>query len=173
MYGMRARTLVGLVACVLLLVHVLLGVLIVVRPEASEGSRLLTFYRRLIVLGPFFQEARIVSSPHLLVRYQKHGTWSDPIDPGCVEVALTGGEYRALKNRSFEEFLGSRVIRDRRASRNRRALRELEHYLRWRAGERQADSLEVAFIFRRQRMASHESQGEVYADTMFVHRFKR
>lgn len=157
----------GTLACLMLVLHIAMALLLIAWPEVSKTNRVLSFYRRFVVLGPFFQEARIVSAPHLLVSQYKAGVWSDKIDFACLEVAGADGKYQALRWQSFENSLASRVASTKRNDAHSRARRELENYLRSRPTFTQADSLAVTYIRRSAVGAT------VQVDTVYRHRFQR
>src|SRR4051812_2920795 len=100
-------TLIGL----LLLLHIAIALLVVVWPEISKSHRVLSFYRRFVVLGPFFQESRIVSAPHLLISQYGNGAWSADTDFACERVARGAGKYESLRQQSFENFLAAGAAR--------------------------------------------------------------
>lgn len=158
----------SIIACALVVVHIVLALVIVVYPDASQGSRVLTFYRRLFVLGPFFQEPRIVKSPHLWVSLYKDSAWSPPHDNGCSDVNISGASYHAIKVRAFEEFLGGQAAERIPLNGRSRAERELEDYVRSRVQDSGADSVGVAYVFRR----AAPRENEVAADTVFYLKFK-
>lgn len=164
----KVSGLLGIIACVLVIVHVLLALIIVTDPDASNGRKVLTFYRRLIVLGPFFQEPRIVTAPHLLVSLRVDGTWTTAHDYGCSDVEATGASYRAVRARAFEEFLGGQVAERKPLDRESRVVRELENYLRARVHDSRADSVAVAYVLQR----VTPQQDGIAADTVFHLKFK-
>src|ERR671913_355964 len=93
----------GTVTCLMLLLHVLFAIVIILSPGASRLNPLLNFYRRFVVLGPFFDERRIVSSSHVLISRYEQGSWSEATDVACLDVLRpVNGKYEALQRRSFE-----------------------------------------------------------------------
>jgi len=164
----KVRTLLGTLACLLLLIHVAIALVIVAWPDASRRSRVLGFYRRFVVLGPFFQESRIISTQHLLVSQYEKEAWSEGTDFACLAVAgKAGGKYEALQRQSFENFLADRAARAKRRDAHSLAVRELEGYLRSRPAFNRADSIAVAFI-RQSAIGT-----EVHIDTIYQYKFKR
>ena len=163
----KIASILGTVACLTLLLHIVLAAVIIISPNASRLSPVLGFYRRFVVLGPFFDEARIISSPHLLISEYKNGAWSDDMDMGCAAVANpTVGKNEAVQRRAFETFLATSVTNVKQRTHVSRALVELENYLRTRPTIKDADSLSITFIQRRW------SRTLAYTDTVYQHKFK-
>jgi hypothetical protein len=164
----KFSTILGTVACLVLLLHILLATIVVVSPEISKGSKVFTFYRRLIVLGPFFQEPRIVSSPHLFVSHYREGVWTPGKDYGCATVKATGSRYGEVKRRAFEEYLAFQVGQNQPVNVTSRAARELEHYLTSREQAMGADSISVAYVVQR----GMPQGGGAHIDTVYQFKFK-
>jgi hypothetical protein len=158
----------GTVICLMLFVHVVLGLIISIAPEASKGRPLLKFYRRFVVLGPFFQEPRIVTAPHVWVSFHEHGVWSDGVELNGRAVNETPTKYAAAQYRTFENYLGELAARAKqRGSGRKRAIKELEDYFNARTSGRTADSLNIIYV----------RQGApgctACSDTVYQHKFKR
>ena len=164
----KIPTVLGATIGCLMLLHIVLALFVIVMPEASRGNRVLGFYRRFVVLGPFFQESRIVTSPHLLVSKLEEGRWSKGTDFACLEVAhAASSKNESLQRQSFENFLADRAAREKRGDRVSRAVGELENYLRSRPAFTHSDSLAVAYIHQ------HAAGTTVHVDTVYQHKFKR
>lgn len=142
----KASAAVAIVAGVALLIHVAMGVVIVCSPEISEGNRVLTFYRRFVVLGPFFSESTIAGAPHLYVSYHAGGSWSKAVDYACHDVAQPHRRYRATKRRAFEEYLIKRVEKVKDPRPHATVVRELEGYLTQREMPQGTDSIRVSIV---------------------------
>jgi hypothetical protein len=68
---------IGLTAGLIILLHIAFSVFIVFAPPSLQGNnKLWKIYRQLVILGPFFDEARIKYSSHLSLRYFADGQWS-------------------------------------------------------------------------------------------------
>ncbi|MEJ1241905.1 hypothetical protein WBG78_27410 [Chryseolinea sp. T2] len=157
----------GTLICLAIAVHVLLALIIIISPETSRVSPALKFYRRFVVLGPFFQQPRIGSKSHLMVSQQVNGTWSVPTDYACEDVANPHlSKNLALQRRAFEVFLTESVNHSRREADRTRALNELKMYLRTQERFRNADSINMVSIRR------GFSDGVAGVDTVFQFRFR-
>jgi hypothetical protein len=163
----KVSTVLGTLACLLLLLHIALALLVIVWPEISKSNRVLSFYRRFVVLGPFFQESRIVSAPHLLISQYANGVWSAGTDFACERVAGGAGKYESLRYQSFENFLAARAASAKQGDGRQHAERELENYFKSRLGFSKADSLSLTYV-RRGTVGAM-----VYVDTIYQHKFKR
>jgi len=164
----KVSKVVGFAACAAILLHVIVAVIVVVSPDVSRGSRIFTFYRRFIVLGPFFQEPRIVASPHVFVSHYVDGAWTPGTDEGCTQVEDPERSYRDLKRRTFEEYLAAQVARRMPVRMSSPASRELQAYLRAQVNASTADSIAVAYVFRRSRRDQ-----PAYTDTVYHFKFQR
>lgn len=155
----------GTLVCVALLTHAVLAAIIILKPEASVGHRVLTMYRRFVVLGPFFQESRITTAQHVLISLYDQGEWNAPADYACREVAASRhGKYGALQRRNFEKYLVWRSSREKRPG---TSTREMENFLRSRVSGR-GDSLEVVLVSQYSRAGFASG-----TDTVYTHKFKR
>jgi hypothetical protein len=164
----KFSTIPGIMACLVLVMHVLLAAIVVVSPDVSKGSKVFTFYRRLIVLGPFFQEPRITSSPHVFVSYYVSGAWTPGKDEGCESVAASASQYGVVKRRAFEEYLAFQVGRRQPVRLTSRAALELENYLGSRERAMGADSIAVAYVVRQ----GMRDAGGAHIDTVYHFKFK-
>jgi hypothetical protein len=73
------RSRIAIIALAGVCLHVVLCLYVVFIPaESLRKNRLISIYRQLFVLGPFFSESRIKSSHHLSVRYKSKEGWSEP-----------------------------------------------------------------------------------------------
>ena len=66
---------IGSIALVIVSLHVVLSLYILFFPAQFRVTGIATVYRQLVLLGPFFTEARIKSTRYLSIRY-KQETWS-------------------------------------------------------------------------------------------------
>lgn len=142
----KASAAVAIVAGFALLIHVVMGVVIVLSPEVSAGNRILTFYRRFVVLGPFFSEPTIAGAPHLYVSYHSGGSWNKAVDYACHDVAQPHRRYSAAKRRAFEEYLVKRMEKVKDPRSNATAVRELEGYLFRQEMPQGTDSIRVTIV---------------------------
>ena len=104
---------IGATACVILLLHILLSIFAVTAPKQWVNANPLTgLYDKLILLGPFFHESRIKSSPHLYVSYQIHNSWSPARDYGVENFALyreRPWRFDKLHSNDFERYISYQV----------------------------------------------------------------
>jgi hypothetical protein len=70
---------IAIVSLVVVFVHVVLCLCVIFIPATNlPKNKVITLYRQLFVLGPFFADSRIKSSHHLSVRYKSKDGWSAP-----------------------------------------------------------------------------------------------
>jgi len=100
---------IGIAACLVILLYVLACLLIIILPEKVVYSNPATsLYRRLILLGPFFQESKIKASAHLLISSYQNGSWSQFIDYGHKnrgEYLKRPWRYDKLHSNDFEQYI--------------------------------------------------------------------
>lgn len=161
-------TVISALVCLAIVVHILLGVVVAVYPGVGGNNSLLHFYRRFVVLGPFFSETRIQSKSHLLISQRRDGVWSQLTDYGCEDVADSRmNRLSAVQRRAFEVFLLGQKDRATGPADVSRALRELEAYVLSQERFMEADSFVIADVRRR------AMEDQAHIDTVFQHRFRR
>lgn len=77
--------------------------------NSISKSTLGKFYQSKIIIGPFFREDRILSAPHVMMRYHDPSGWSD-----CMDIAMlykkkyeTGiWNYGSLMKSEYTLYLG-------------------------------------------------------------------
>ena len=163
----KFATLSGTAICILLFLHIVLAVVISVEPNASKGSRVLKFYRRFVALGPFFQEQRIVESPHTWVSFHENGVWTDGVELNGHALHERSPHYAATQYRTFENYLGQLSARASQRKRRMGVIKELERYFRLRTDGTRADSLNVIYV------RQGKAKGVAYTDTVYQHKFRR
>jgi len=68
---------VGLIALAIISIHIAISLYVLVVPfQFQPKHKLVSVYRQLVVLGPFFTESRIKHSHFLSFRYKQHQGWS-------------------------------------------------------------------------------------------------
>jgi hypothetical protein len=68
---------IGLIALAIITLHIAVSLYILVVPfRLQPKHKLVSIYRQLIVLGPFFTESRIKHSHFLSFRYKQNNDWS-------------------------------------------------------------------------------------------------
>ena len=69
-------------------------------------------YNRLVLIGPFFDEARIKTSPHLYIRYFENKAWTpsrDYVMENFADYCRNPWRYHKLRITYFERYLSNRV----------------------------------------------------------------
>jgi len=102
---------IGLIALIIILSHVLLCFCFLFFPTFPHAQNgLLTTYKQLALVGPFFTESRIKSTRYLSIRYMNNNRWSDFRNLSQEHFA----EYRAkpwrwdkLAYMGYERHLGA------------------------------------------------------------------
>lgn len=158
----------GTMACLLLIGHITLAIIVVVSPRASEGSNVLTFYRRYIVLGPFFQSERITASPHLIVSERTDGVWTKAEVPVRVRELEGISRYRAVQWGKFGVYLARRTAYSRSEYARAERKRELEAFVKEGAVGANVDSLAVSCVVRR-----NVDLSIAFSDTLYTFKFPR
>ena len=141
----------GLVACVLILIHILGCVLVIVLPPRIVHSNFLTStYRSLMVVGPFFYESQLKSSSHLDIRFYANGRWSS-----TTEVRMDDFEkykrmpwrYDLLRRNDFKEYAAYQIQsskkKDFEAVKRSKAFRELNQFILKQHGDSGVDSISL------------------------------
>jgi len=104
---------IGLAAVVIVSLHTLLSLLILFIPKPVANSNSIgLMYNRLMLIGPFFDEARIKTSPHLYVRYFENETWTPPTDYAMDNFAVycqRPWRYDKLRITYAERYLSNKV----------------------------------------------------------------
>jgi len=68
---------IGLIAILIISVHIVLCLYFLFIPKQHRvQNRIVSVYKQLVLLGPFFTESRIKSTRYLSVRYKNQNTWS-------------------------------------------------------------------------------------------------
>lgn len=81
--SLRLKSRIGLVAVIVVMLHIAIASIVVFSPQGSlRGYKIITVYKQLIVVGPFFTESRIKTSHYLAVRYKREGNWSSEREYG-------------------------------------------------------------------------------------------
>lgn len=129
---------IGIAACLLILLYVATGLLILILPEKVVYSNHATsLYRRLILLGPFFQESKIKASPHLFISSYQNGSWSPFIDYGGrnrEEYLKHPWRYDKLHSNDFEQYITRQMaspkkLRHYEEMKGSKAFRELNQFI--------------------------------------------
>ncbi|MEJ7645507.1 MAG: hypothetical protein WKF87_13000 [Chryseolinea sp.] len=165
------RKLVGRITFLLIVLHVSIAVISLLLPQDYAPLKLITFYRKYILIGPFFQDKRIRHSTHLFVAYHKDGKWSDARDYANDDFVyytnhpwrydkLHAGDYASYGASSLSTVKQSNI----QAS---RAFRELNQYVNEVLIRQQVDSVSITYLKKHYLL----EKGDFRLDTLFVHRY--
>lgn len=69
-------------------------------------------YNRLVLIGPFFQESRIKTSPHLYVSYYDNNLWTPPRDYALENFSFYSGHpwrYGKLRMNYYDRYISNKV----------------------------------------------------------------
>ena len=68
---------IGLIALLIISLHIVLCLYLLFAPAKFRSQNgLVSVFRQLVLLGPFFTESRIKSTRYLSIRYKQDGAWS-------------------------------------------------------------------------------------------------
>jgi hypothetical protein len=148
------RRRIGIAAIAISLVHVILSITFLLTPtEAQHSGMTRSMYNRLVLIGPFFNEPRIKTSPHLYVRYYENSQWSPVRDIAAENHAIFithPWRYDRLRMNYFERYITRRVgplnsRTDVEAVKESRAFRELNQFVLSEYIQRPVDSLSLVY----------------------------
>jgi hypothetical protein len=146
----------GIAACVLILMHILICILVIVLPEKVVYSNFLTStYRNLMVVGPFFYESNIKSSSHLAIKFYSNGSWSSVKEERAEnfrKYQRMPWRYDLLRKNDFEEYAAYQIRslkkKDVEAVKRSRAFRELNQFILARHGNSKVDSVSLRHFIK-------------------------
>ena len=121
--------------------------------RAAAFSPLTSVYSKVILLGPFFQESRIKTSPHLLVSFRTKKGWSETRDLAIENFnEYTHGPWRYEKLRycDFERYLARQLslqVKGKEFSeiKELKVFRELNQYLTHETISSSVDSIRLEY----------------------------
>jgi hypothetical protein len=167
---------IGLAAFVIVLLHVLLSVFILFTPKSVANSNSIgRTYNRLMLVGPFFDEARIKTSPHLYVLYFENETWTPPKDYAMDNFAIycrRPWRYDKLRITYVERYLSNKVGQTRKTYdfdevKDSRVFRELNQFVVHEYLERPTDSITLVYGHSRYFPETHTTR----FDTTFTYTY--
>jgi hypothetical protein len=148
---------IGIAACLAIMLHILLCLLVLILPQrAVVANPITSLYRTFMIIGPFFYEARIKSTPHLLVSVYRDGSWSLPIEHRMNSLRAYRQQpwrYDVLRKYDFEEYIASQVgtIKKRhdfdKVMRSK-AFRELNQFVVLEYTDKPVDSLSLLYVVK-------------------------
>lgn len=141
-------------ALILVLIHMLLAVLTAFLPPKHIKSNIVaSFYNQLILLGPFFQESRITSSPHLYVRFKRKDVWSSYRDYASENFLIykrNPWNYYRLHHSDFQRYITHEVGQQKTKGFNEvinsRGFRELNQHVVDELIDGPVDSLTLLYV---------------------------
>jgi hypothetical protein len=103
----------------------------------SSVNPLTSLYAKVVLLGPFFEESRIKTTPHLLVSFKTDGQWSgihNLAEENFAEYTRNPLRYQKLRYCDYERFLSRQLsqqigYREFNEVKDLRIFRELNQYL--------------------------------------------
>ena len=145
----------GRLSIIIVCLHVLFCLFAMLGPKSwVHSTRLTSLYDRLIILGPFFQEARIRSTPRLFIAYKTNGSWSGEIDHSIESFRFYREHpwrYDQLHTGDFERSVSfdiSRLHRDEFQNvKNVRGFRELNEFILQERIKKPVDSVRLLYGF--------------------------
>lgn len=103
-------------ATLFLAFHILLALQIIFFKIDFLPSKINSFYKKLIVLGPFFNDTRITTSPHLYVSYpSSSGEWLPFRDVGLenfTNFQTYPWRYDQLKWSDYERYVSRKAYKE-------------------------------------------------------------
>lgn len=121
----------------ILLFHITFSIVVLLTPGRRNPGTLGSLYERLILLGPFFMESKIRSSPHVYFSYKVNGNWSAVFDHGLQESLFYRAHpwrYDRLHGGDFERYIAQQLGEQARnkkfeAIKDTRGFRELNQFI--------------------------------------------
>ena len=144
----------GVVACLVILLHVLVCISVIILPnKVIYSNRLTSTYRSLFVVGPFFYDSRIKSFSMLSIRLYSKGLWSkvgeDRIK-NFSDYQRSPWRYDLLRKNDFEEYCANQITsfknRDFEIVKRSKAFRELNQFIIGKHSNNAVDSVSLTYI---------------------------
>ena len=171
------RRRIGIAAAAIALLHVLLSIIFLLSPKAAQHSSMIRLtYNRLLLIGPFFNESRIKTSPHLYVRYYENNQWTPVRDIASENHAFFLSHpwrYDRLRINYFERYITRQVGQlnsrsDVEVVKESRAFRELNQFVLREYIQRPIDSLSLIYGVNQYCPETNSTR----FDTTFAYTFK-
>ncbi|HTE29875.1 MAG TPA: hypothetical protein VK666_05840 [Chryseolinea sp.] len=166
---------VGYIACVVVVLHVVLALVSLFLPRhVAMHMPLISFYRKMVVLGPYFQAFRLTSSWHLLVSTKQNGSWSslvDHTDDDFKQYSRQPWRYDLLHSGDYENFAAWEVsVKDQKSIGEvsaQRHFRALNQYVVHELIDGPVDSVMLVYVCHTYRPDHKNYQ----VDTLFNYRY--
>jgi hypothetical protein len=148
------RKRIGIAATAVALLHVILSIIFLLSPKAAQHSGTIgLMYNRLMLIGPFFNEPRIKTSPHLYIRYYENDQWTPVRDVAAENHALFirhPWRYDRLRINYFERYITRQAehLKSRHdvgSVKESRAFRELNQFVLREYIQRPVDSVSLVY----------------------------
>jgi len=151
--GSSLKSRIGAAAIVVVILHIAFSVVVLRSSRKQNSSGLRSLYSHLILLGPFFQESRITSSPHLYISYKVNDSWSPVADPGIANFTFYREHpwrYDKLHYSDFERYIALQVGQKARSKefqdvQHSRPFRELNHFILREVIREPVDSVSIVY----------------------------
>jgi hypothetical protein len=153
-WNLSLKRKIGFAAALIVLLHILLSSFILVIPKTISNSNSIgRMYNRAVLVGPFFDEPRIKTSPHLYVRYFENERWTPPRDYAMENFAIycqRPWRYDKLRITYAERYLSNKLgqmnkPREWDEVKDSRVFRELNQFLVHEYLERPTDSIRLVY----------------------------
>lgn len=144
----------GIAATVIVVLHIVLSVIFMLNPKSASHAGIIgLIYNRLLLIGPFFQESRIKTSPHLYVRAYENSRWSSVRDFAMENNSFFHSHplrYDRLRMNYFERYISHQVgllnvPRNYKEIKKSRLFRELNQFVLQEYLKRPVDSLSLVY----------------------------
>jgi len=171
------RRRIGIAAAAIALLHVVLSITFLLSPkEAQQSSMIRLMYNQLLLIGPFFNESRIKTSPQLYVRYYENNQWTPVRDVAAENHAYFlrhPWRYDRLRINYFERYMTRRVGQwnsrsDVESVKESRSFRELNQFVLQEYIQRPIDSLSLVYGVSQY----YPETNSIRFDTTFAYTFK-
>ena len=158
------------------LVHIVLCCIFMLTPKSAIPSGVVGLtYTRLMLIGPFFHESKITTSPHLYVRYYKNNQWSSSKDVATENRLYFHSHplrYDRIRLNDFERYISHQVgllssADDFESVKGLRVFRELNQFVLQEYIKQPIDSLSLVYGVNRYFPAT----GTTRFDTTFAFTF--
>ena len=143
----------GIAAVLVVFLHILFSIFVLLTPGKHNAKSLGKLYNQLVLLGPFFTESRIKTSPHLYISFKVKDTWSPFVDHGLANFksyCQHPWRYGKLHYGDFERYISLQIgeqIRHKefKGMGSSRAFRELNQFIVQEVISRQVDSVSLVY----------------------------
>ena len=165
------RVKVARITCVLIGIHLSLALVSLLLPAEYSPSKVITLYRKYILVGPFFQDKKITHSTHLYVAYFTEGKWTTPRDYGFedyIHYTKYPWRYDKLHGGDYATYAAWSVSKVRQQNiKSSKSFRELNQYVTSALIRRQVDSVSLVYLEKH----FQPKEDNYRLDTLFVYKY--